>query len=185
MGQYLAIGIVTRVIVSKKELKKGDISQAELIDQMQSRLHFNTEIFSLSENEDYLIFMLKDDVFHHQLIPFLEKLYPIIYNKSNYYDYKETLDKLKSTEPSSFLALAKEKSYEEFQIDPYGEDDYLYFEKSFKPNVSLSYDSIMLSSEGKIAMEMYGRQFNFFKYCITQTFHEFSLANALRVYITG
>lgn len=129
--------------------------------------------------------MLKDKVFQHQLIPLLEKLYPIIYNKSKYYDYKEILNKLKSTEPSLFLALAKDKSYEEFQIDPYGEDDYLYFEKKFKPSVTLSYDSIMLSAEGKISMEVYGRQFNFFKYCITQTFGEFSLANAIRVYITG
>jgi hypothetical protein len=34
-------------------------------------------------------------------------------------------------------------------------------------------------------MEMYRRQFRFFKRLMAQAFKDFSLANALRVYITG
>jgi len=34
-------------------------------------------------------------------------------------------------------------------------------------------------------MEVYGRQFAFFQYCIQKAFADFSLAKALRVYISG
>jgi hypothetical protein len=43
----------------------------------------------------------------------------------------------------------------------------------------------MLSHEGKISTEVFGRQFNFFDYCIHETFSEFPIVKALRVYISG
>jgi hypothetical protein len=39
--------------------------------------------------------------------------------------------------------------------------------------------------KGKIIMEEYGQQFNFFKYCMLQAYNQFPIASALRVYITG
>ena len=67
----------------------------------------------------------------------------------------------------------------------YGEPYYLKFDKPFVPTTAIHFSTIMLSLEGKIFMEMSARQFNFFKYCIQQTFAEFSIAKAIQVYITG
>ena len=102
-----------------------------------------------------------------------------------YYSYQETLNELKNSKSENWLSLAEDKSCEEFQIDNYGIEDNLYFEKAFNPRVSVYYESILLSMEGKIMMESYGRQFNFFKLCMTEMFKEFKLAGALRVYISG
>ena len=185
MGQFLAIGLVSRVSISKDEMKACNMLISEVKSKLENDLHFNMDIFSETEKEDYFIFSLKNDIFQHELIPMLEKLYPLLYHNSRYSSYIHTLSKLKSTSPSEWMALAEEKSHEEFQIDPYGMYDLLYCDKNHFDHIKISYQSIMLSAEGKIAMEVYGRQFNFFKYCIVQTLIEFSLAKAIRVYITG
>ncbi|MBC7476057.1 MAG: hypothetical protein H7263_17375 [Candidatus Sericytochromatia bacterium] len=77
--------------------------------------------------------------------------------------------------------MAKKKQ-EAFQFDEYGMCDYLEVNHS---EISIYYDCILLSLEGKIMMEVFGRQFKFFKYTMMQTFKQFSISGALRVYITG
>nr|VFK06080.1 MAG: hypothetical protein BECKLPF1236A_GA0070988_1000123 [Candidatus Kentron sp. LPFa]VFK22655.1 MAG: hypothetical protein BECKLPF1236C_GA0070990_1000128 [Candidatus Kentron sp. LPFa] len=67
-------------------------------------------------------------------------------------------------------------------MDEYGMWDYL--EKNHS-SIQIYYDSLLLSMEGKISMESFGRQFKFFKYTMMQTFKQFGLSEALRVYITG
>ncbi len=182
MGQFLSIGIVTKCIISKDNLHKHKISQDELIDKMKQNLHFEPTIYDLTDAAEVYIFNLKSAVLEEQLIPFLEKFYPLI---GNYSDFKQTIDTLKKISPNEWLKYSEEKNSYDFQSDEYGECDYLYFNKPFNPRVNVSYEAIMLSAEGKIIMEEYGRQFKFFKYCMQSTFSEFSLAKALRVYITG
>ena len=183
MGQFLAIGLITKQIIPKDQLEKGKISNEELISKMQKELHFNPVIFDFTENEKNIVFKLKKELFESELIPFLEKFYPLIYINNNL--YLETLKELKNSKSENWLSLAEDKSCEEFQIDNYGIEDNLCFDKAFKPRVSVYYESILLSMEGKIMMESYGRQFNFLKLCMIEMFKEFRLAGALRVYITG
>ncbi|MCK5674138.1 MAG: hypothetical protein KAH95_12225 [Spirochaetales bacterium] len=80
------------------------------------------------------------------------------------------------------MELAESKSQFAFQYDDGGMWDIFRVNGS---KIRIYYDSILLSMEGKIMMEEYGRQFNFFKYTIMQTYKNFSLAGALRIYITG
>ncbi len=183
MGQFLAIGLVTKQIIPKDQLEKGKISNEELILKMQKELHFNPVIFDFTENEKNIVFKLKKELFESELIPFLEKFYPLIYINNNL--YLETLKELKNTTSDKWLPFAEHKSCEQFQMDDYGAEDNLYFDKDFQPRVKIFNKSILLSMEGKIMMESYGRQFNFFKLCMTEMFKEFRLAGALRVYITG
>jgi hypothetical protein len=123
-------------------------------------------------------------VIENQLLPFLEKFYPLVY-PGRKEDFEDTIEMLRKSEPRAWLELSDEKSCEEFQLDKYGEPEFLYFDKPFKPCAKIFSTAIMLSNEGKISMEVFGRQFNFFKYCIQETFSEFSIAKALRVYISG
>lgn len=183
MGQFLAIGIVTKQIISKQELQKYKISLDELVSKMQNELHFNPEIYDFFEDEKDVKFILKNEVFVKELLPFLEKFYPMIYDNSK--SYLETLKELKNTTSDKWLPFAEHKSCEQFQMDDYGAEDNLYFDKDFQPRVKILNKSILLSMEGKIMMESYGRQFIFFKLCMIEMFKEFRLGGALRVYITG
>jgi len=45
--------------------------------------------------------------------------------------------------------------------------------------MSINYESLLLSMEGKVMMETFGRQFNFLKYTMMQTFQQFSLAGGI------
>ncbi|MBF0545990.1 MAG: hypothetical protein HQM08_16220 [Candidatus Riflebacteria bacterium] len=186
MGQYLSIGIVTELIVSKAEMQKGKISKEELLDQMEKFLYFPNNLYTANENDDMVVLKLKSDVFSAELIPFLEKFYKIMYrSKKENTVVIGILEKLKNSPPSDWMEIAKEKSFYYFQEDLYGRSENLTFEKEFQPRLNVQCDCIMLSMEGKTFMEVYGRQFHFFKYCMREAFQEFALSGALRVYLSG
>ena len=184
MGQYLIIGLVNEYAVEKKQVQKNNISEEELIAAMKSALHFESSIYDMSQTDEYYLFRLKSNVVEIQLLAFLTKFYPALYPDGDK-EYERTLEMLKNSEPSGWIQLSKDDGNEEFQYDNYGEEERISFDKPFRPRISISYNTIMLSMEGKISMETYGRQFNFFKYCMQETFFEFSIAKALNVYIAG
>ncbi len=182
MGQFLATGLIINCYTSKMELQKNNITKEVLFAEMQSKLYFDTSIFDLSEKDDYYIFTLKSDVLENQLIPFLQKYYPYFYNDSEYYD--DVIAELKETPASEWLEYADGKPEEAFQTDKYGTSENLFIGKP-EVRIKLGFKTILLSMEGKIAMECYGKHFRFFQYAIQQMFFEFSIAKAMRVYITG
>jgi hypothetical protein len=180
MGQFLAIGIVSRMSVAKKQVNKAQVSVEQLQEKMQQECYFLPELYEIDETEDFYYFQLKEAILYEQLVPFLKILYPLLYDKSAYYE--SVLNELETLPPSEWLAWAETKQEEAFQFDEYGTCDYL--RQGFS-DIDVYYDCLLLSMEGKISMECYGRQFRFFKYAIAQAFKEFTLAGALRVYITG
>ncbi len=111
-------------------------------------------------------------------------MYPLVYPFDREL-YEDFLEKLNNAEPTKWIDLTDERRYEVFQTDKYGMPDYVVFKMPFNPHIDVICNSILLSMEGKIVMEEYGRQFNFFKFCMQHTFSEFLIAKALRVYITG
>lgn len=184
MGQFLCIGIVTECGTSKEKLQKNNITKEELVAEMTAKYYFEPTIYDFSETSESYLFKLQSTVIERQLLAFLEKFYPLVYPRESG-EFESVIEQLRTSEPATWLALADEKSYAEFQLDEYGEYEYLYFDKPFRPSAKIFSTAIMLSGEGKISMEEFGRQFNFFKYCMKETFSEFSIAKALRVYISG
>ena len=180
MGQFLAIGLVTKIGVEKKEVDNAQLNLEQLQEKMKVEFHYIPEIYIASDEKDFYYFTLKDDIFHAQLIPLLKEMYPLLYDNSMYYD--NIIKKLKTLPPSEWLQWATEKTEVAFQFDEYGMHDYM---KINHRNICVNYDCLLLSIEGKIMMEVFGRQFNFFKYTMMQTFKQFSIAGALRTYITG
>ncbi len=180
MGQFLAIGLATQIGVKKSEVDKAQLSIEQLQERMKQELHYVPEIYIVSAHDDVYHFRLKDDIFHTQLLPFLQTIYPLLYKKTAYYD--NVRQELNTLPPSEWLQWAKGKSEEAFQFDTYGMWDYV---EKHHVKVRISYECLLLSMEGKIVMEECGRQFNFLKYTMMQTFRQFSLAGALRIYITG
>ncbi len=183
MGQFLATGLALSLSISKKEMAKNKLELNTMIQSMESVLNFNAALYTPQERAENLVFELKPEILHRELIPFLDKFYPLLYRQNKYTDFQAVLEKLKSTPPEKWLELADMKKYEAFQVDIYGEPAYL--SQPFDRRIAVYYDSILLAGEGKIEMETYGQQFSFFAYCIAKTFPEFALASAVRVYITG
>jgi hypothetical protein len=147
---------------------------------MQQKLHYVPAIYTATEKDGYYHFQLNEDIFHAELLPFLNAFYPLLYSKPAYYE--GVLEKLANTPSSEWLKWAESKPEEAFQFDEYGTQDYLSVNHT---DIPVSYDAVILSMEGKIVMETFGRQFTFVKYAMMQTFQQFRLAGALRMYITG
>ena len=184
MGQFLSIGLVTTCGTSKTDSDKQHITKDKLLTAMISNNYFEPSIYDFSETEDSYKFNLNSKIIENQLIPFLEKFYPLLY-PNQLYDYEEVINVLKKSDPSTWLKIADKKSYAYFQLDKYGNYDYVYFKEPLNSFSSIFSTSIILSLEGKIIMESYGRHFNFFRYCIQNAFPQFPIAKAIRVYITG
>ncbi len=180
MGTFLAIGLATQMIVEKEQLEKYQISIEQLQEEIEQQLYYPAEIYNISDEKEVYYFTLKEDVFHKQLIPLLNTMYPLLYNNSAY--YSGIVDELEARPPTEWLQWAETKPEEAFQFDEYGTLDYI---KIGYANIDIYYKSILLSMEGKAIMEVYRRQFNFFKYTMMQTFKKIPLSGALRVYLTG
>ena len=180
MGQFLAIGLVTQIGVKRKEINATHLTLEHLQERMKHEFYYAPEIYVVSEHDDVYYFKLNDDIFYTQLLPLLETLYPLLYKNTAYDDH--ILQKLHTLPPSEWIPWAKGKSEEAFQFDQYGMGDSIQEKHT---NIHIYYESLLLSMEGKIVMEEYGRQFNFVKYTRMHTFRQFCLSGALRIYITG
>ena len=182
MGQFLAIGITTKLIIGKSNLEKAKLSIDETREALQKKYHFVSDLYNFDEDSEDYVFSLKDTLLHSQLLPLLREIYPLLYKDES--DYCDVLKKLEDKNPSTWLQWAENKPEHAFQMDGYGERDYIEG-KAFSRRVPIYHYCLMLSLEGKIMMETYGRHFAFFKYTIMKSFPNFSLAGAFRVYITG
>lgn len=183
MGQFLAIGLVTKWLIEKEELQEYNISKEMLIKNMKEQIHFDDTIYELSEQESYYILTLKPAILENQLLDFLREFYPVLYINRD--SYTRTIKMLENSPPNKWSELSKEESNEEFQFDKYPKSEYIHFDINFRPTIKLDSESIILSVAGKIFMETYGEQFHFFKFCIQKTFEKYLIAKAIRVYITG
>ncbi len=180
MGQFLAIGLATHIGVKKPDVDKAQLTIEQLQEKMKHELHYVPEIYVVSDQNAVYSLRLNDDIVQTQLLPFLHAIYPLLYPRTASYD--TILHTLHTLPPSEWLQWAKGKSEEAFQYDPYGMGDSV---EANHVRIRLSYECLLLSMEGKIVMEEFGRQFNFLTYTMMRTFRKFSIAGALRIYITG
>lgn len=186
MGQFLAVGISTKLIVSKEKAEKGDLSLDEVLQKMKQSIHFHPSIYDFSDEDGYWRWNLKKQIWEEELLGFLNEFYPLLNINKSYTDFEDVLKKLAEIPTSDWLELAENKSFSSFQFDEYGENEWLYFEeKPFRPKISIGFDSVLLELEGKIIIESWGKLFNLFAFSIQKAFPTFQLSKAIRVYITG
>jgi len=187
MGKFLAIGLAYEIVTSSEEIRKKNISKEELRKEIEQTMSFDIKLYNETKTDKNLIFTLKNQVVERDLIPFLEVLYPVVYRNSNHDEYLKLLQKLRTMPYTKWIDLAEMKSNYAFQLDEYGESQYIRFStKDFLPTIRLDFKTLMLyMGDGKISTEGIGNLLNFFKYCITETFKDHPIAKSMRVYITG
>lgn len=180
MGQNMAIGLVTEIQVAKKDTQRLQYDILKLQEKMTEAFYFNADLYDVIETDESFIFNIKGSILQEQLALFLQKIYPMLYRDSLYFE--GIVEKLQTLSPEEILEWAKEKPEEAFQYSEDNSRDYLY--GNFGNSIKIYYSSILLSLEGKVMMETYGRQFNFFKNMIIQSNQEFTIAHAMRVFLT-
>ena len=186
MGQFLALGLTHSIFTSLKDLRKEKVTNEELKQEMQRSLFFDRNLYDEAETEKHLVFTLKDHVLETGLIPLLESIYPMVYEKPKKEGYPEVLKRLRSTPPAEWMDVAREKSNYAFQMDNYAGPSYVEIQKDFLPEIELGLHCVMLyHGYGKIITEGIYDFTSFFNRCIHETFKEHPLVKAVQVYITG
>ena len=71
MGQFLAMGLMHQMIISRDDLKNKKISNEELRQEIEKKLLFDLKLYDETEDGEYLLFTLKDKILETDLIPFL------------------------------------------------------------------------------------------------------------------
>ena len=144
MGQFLAIGLAQEIVTSREEIRKKNISKEELRQEIEQSMLFDMKLYNETETDKSLVFTLKNQVLERDLIPFLEALYPIVYRNRDHDEYLKLLQELRTTPYTKWIDLAEMKSNYSFQLDEYGESQYIRFlTKDFRPTICLYLKTLM------------------------------------------
>jgi hypothetical protein len=186
MGRYLAMGLIHEIVTSRDEIRKKNISNEELRQEIEQTMLLDIQLYDETETDRDIVFTLKNQVLERYLIPFLEAFYPIVY-RYDHDEYLKLLQELRTTQCAQWIDLADMKGNYTFRLDKYGESLYLRFStKGFHPTICLDFKTLMLyMGDGKILTEGISNFLIFFKHCINETFKEYPIAKSMHVYITG
>lgn len=187
MGQFLATGIIQKMVVSKKNITKNNIDIEDIVGCIEKQLHTPTYLYNITEHDTLWSFELDNTIFQEELVAFLRAFYPVMYaNNYKINECNKIMEELKNTPSSEWLDLAENRKFYLFQSDKYAAPDTIYLPNKFQDSLHVyNPNMIILALEGKILMEEYGLQFTFAKYCMRTVFQKFKLAGALCMYITG
>lgn len=182
MGQYLAIGLRLKATVRKEKQLDGK-SVEEILGKVEDKFNLS-KIYERREEETYYEYSLKKEVLDKELVPLIEKFYALRYTKEERTDAADVIEALNALpDTSSRLEVLNDRSYQTYQA---GDDMDSFYLDVFPPmRIRVCSYNAILSIDGKIAMECYGRVFDFFSRCIATQLQEFALSRALTVWIDG
>lgn len=189
MGQYLAVGINHQYTVSQGDADKTGRSLDECIEIFKKKCApddmYDMQMKEGYKDEPYALFTLKSEVVKDELVPLLRDFYDLYYGGID-----ETQEKLfeRLNNVSTYqqmLDIAKEKCYEWFQNDEYGESGHIGVNSPLKRSLRYGHDAIILCLEGKIFMEESGGIFGMLSDLLAEKFSKYKLSKAFDVYITG
>lgn len=186
MGQSICLSLVRNIKVDKSN--SGNISLPQATEIINEGFPTDLALFELQENQKEFNWTLKNSVFEWDLLPFLEKFYPSFYqSKDEINHYQTTLAELyKNPNTESWLNFMEEGGSYFFQKGDACELDYFrYFNGSSYSWLSVYYETIILTSTGKISLEMHGGLLRYLGESTQLRFSEFPLAKCLKVHISG
>lgn len=162
MSQSLVVGIPTKIIIMKKNLRievRDDVGYIE--KALASRFDMSLYYFNNSFSDDRMhVFTIKEALLLDSLSNFIEKQLKA-YGTTLDNEIRQKIDQCKSAD--EIISLAYEKSYEHFQIV---KDGYNFFSIEYLNNIFFE-RSFIVSAEmiGIIFDEEYGEHtYDFFKY---------------------
>lgn len=182
MGQYLAVGLRLKASVRKEKQLDGK-SVEEILGKVEDKYNLS-EIYERREEETYYEYSIKKEVLDKELVPLIEKFYALRYTKDERTDAADVIEALKALpDTSARLELLNERRFQTYQA---GDDmDYFYIDVFPPMEIRVCSNNAILSIDGKIAMDCYGRVLDFFSRCIAAQLQDLALSKALTVWIDG
>lgn len=181
MGQFLCIGINTKIRVERAELQRCSIGEDGARAIIEQKLA-DRELYNLTMTDDLLIYSLKAEVAEKEWCAFIKDFYEIRYHETEaQMDDEGALEAISAcTTLDDWLSTADQNRYQCYQADTH----WHYVDiGSFYP-CRLSVKNVILSMDGKIMMECYNDLFRFFVNCIRKRLEQYKLAAALEIYIS-
>ncbi|MEM8527863.1 MAG: hypothetical protein AAGG68_24695 [Bacteroidota bacterium] len=179
MGQYLSVGILTQINIKAEELT------ADTLKSLKPRLSgwgFDFKIYEGDLSENSWSGKLKPAIINQELLPFLKETYTVLGKFVRLDDEKTVLEKLEEAPSEKQNDFLQEPKYYNLQLDRYADDIHMKFSNQ---RIRISFSAVSLFMAGKLMMESHGGLFNLFSSLLHDRLKDFSLAKALRVYITG
>ena len=181
MGQYLVIGIATRISANKERV----MNEFQNVDKFKTQFEktFNESgNYQLEETDNYYYLNLKSEVADKEWVDFLRSFYKLRYTRDcGQDDVIEALSQ--SNDLKSKLDIAKAGGHFCYRADYY---PYYLMENPYSyRDMLVGVDMVILSTDGKIVMECYHDLFDFFARLIRQELKDFRLAGSLMVEIWG
>ena len=181
MGQYLFIGIATRISANVKNVKEAFKSIGNFKKHFEQTFNRNG-IYQMEETDGRIDLCLNPEVAEKEWLQFLDSFYKLRYT-SDYGQADAIKEMSKTNNLQEWIDLADKKQYECYQ------SDFLqYFPMEIPDNpyldLYLHLDLVLLSIDGKIFMEGYNDLFAFFTRIIREKLADYRLSDSLFVYIT-
>lgn len=176
MGQYIVTGLTTDIKILNNSKQKLDYEQ---IHQCVLK-YYHLEMFIEAHTEQYFCWKVKDDIFKEGLVEFLSE-YLNVYGANS----EKLVETIRSCQNfDEIFILAETKEFENFQLDLYGESDYVKLPFPMN-NIEIMHKEILLTLDGKIMTEGITRFLHLATHCLRQTFSKYPLGLLLKAYITG
>ena len=180
----MSTGLIIKFTVEKRNLDFFDNGLDDIKKELKSKYYYDFDLYEQSEVDDFYVFELKSKVMEENLVPLLKEIYPKLYtDKESYVNCEYVLQDLLNSNKEEIMDLAKNGYKIPFQYDKYANPDYVY--GKFGKEVVVRYAMISLYADGKIMLETYPAQFNFFKFCMVKAYPKNPIVASLKVYISG
>ena len=185
MGQYLTIGIVTELRISKERARQQASATPEEVKDALQKSFNKSGIYSLEEDEDAVWLALKPEIAESEWVEFLQDFYELRYPDPQRREGMVDMEQIKSRKSlQEWMDYAAEKANQAYQLDTY-----VYcstpFPRGWTNSLETSTEQIILSLDGKILMECFKDLFDFFGSLIKEKLSRYRLSESLLVSISG
>lgn len=177
MGQYLQLGIVHRLSVSKEKMNSMGLSVERVKDELNKEV--DMALYDLDENDDLVNFVLKDSIVMEQLGNFLQYQYSL-YDQNEDSHFESAVQAISEmSNPKQIFELAEEKRFPCFQNNRIVHNIQVSHWKSLRVEISL----LVLFVEGKIFMECYDSFLKYLTNIVRETSKQWSICGAFGCFI--
>lgn len=176
MGQYLSICLRHTIDVDRKEAENAYGSYDDAIAKLTYWLGDNRELFHIESTDDIISITLRPEIAMNHIVDLLNRFYVLYYGHTD----EEVMEKIeKCSNWDEVLKWADRKCFEAFQENH--SYDYLYVNGH---RIYYRMYTILLTLEGKIEMECYGKTFELLDRLLREKLSSNPLASLLTTIIT-
>ncbi|MCG5252467.1 hypothetical protein P4U99_27625 [Brevibacillus agri] len=177
MGQFLQLGIIHKLAVSKEKMNALGLSVEKVKDELNKEV--DMALYDLFENDDVITFVLKESFVMQQLSSFLRFQYSL-YDQDGFSSFETAIQAISAlSNLQQIVEMAEEKRFPCFQNNRIAHDIQVSNWKSLRVEISL----FVIFLEGKIFMECCDSFLNFITKAVRESSKQWSISGAFGCFI--